>query len=321
MAETDDARTAAEPTVTETSGTRAAGTAGAAPSAAVPAQPAATTSPVPATTTALAAATTAAAPEPAAAPVRRTSAVRRGWASARARHARMSTTDRIALYAFVVTALAFLFPLAQSAWAALFPERPLALSVRVERSPCTTPWLLTPGNEGLEEGFKTAQDGQYLRWEKEGRILRSGSVVAGVLARGTVDDAVVVRDISITVTGRDAPVPGKAMQSGGCGADDPPEFLVVDLDELPLNRPVSVSYLQNSPTQAAAREARKKLGDPISLPVQVGRDSVYSFFLTGRTLRYDTRWIATVTWWDGKADHTDRIDNGGQPLRATGTAR
>lgn len=92
---------------------------------------------------------------------------------------------------------------------------------------------------------------------------------------------------------------------------------MVNLDSLPLNHPVSVSYLQRSPQQADARKAAKDLGDPISLPRQVTTDGAYSFYLTGRTRAYDCRWIATITWWDGEQQRTERVDDKGEPFRVT----
>ncbi|MGW7431141.1 hypothetical protein ACWGIN_16480 [Streptomyces sp. NPDC054861] len=239
----------------------------------------------------------------------------------RTRHARASLTDRLALYALVIGALTFLAPLAQSLYGKVFPEQTLVLLTDVERNPCEAGWILTPGNEFIKPKLWASSEGQFARWQKEGRIVHADAVVAGVTVRGAIAEAVAIRDISITVTGRGAPVRGVATQGGGCGAEDAPEYLVVDLDGLPLNQPVPVSYLQRSPQQKAAREAAALLGDPVTLPRQVTRDSIYAFFLTGRTARHDTSWVATITWWDGEKEHTQRIDDEGRPLRVSAVVR
>ncbi|MEW1698148.1 hypothetical protein [Streptomyces sp. NPDC091278] len=232
----------------------------------------------------------------------------------------MGTADRIALYGVVVAALAFLLPLAQSLYGKAFPERSLVLLTHVGKNPCEAGWILTPGNEHIKSVLWSSDEGQFARWEKEGRIVHAGAVMAGVTLRGALEEAVAVRDISISVTGRSAPVRGTVTRGGGCGGEDDPEYLVVDLDGLPLNQQVPVSYLQRSPQQSGARKAAAEMGRPLTLPRQVTRTSIYSFFLTGRTAKYDTTWVATITWWDGEKEHTQRIDDQGRPLRVSPSA-
>ncbi|MGA5868102.1 hypothetical protein [Streptomyces cinereoruber] len=262
--------------------------------------------------------TTAEDPGPSTGPL---SLARRTLRAARARHARMNVADRIAFYGLLIGALTALVPLAQSLYDKAFPKNAVVLLVDVEKNPCMAGWILTPGNEHIKDVLWTSNEGQFARWEKENRIVHSGVVVAGVTARGAIGEAVAVRDISITVTGRGAPVRGTATKRGGCGALDAPEYLVVDLDGLPLNHPVPISYLQNSPKQNEARKAAAEMGKPITLPRQVTRNGIYSFFLTGRTTRYDTSWIATITWWDGEEEHTQRIDDEGRPIRVSAEPR
>ncbi|MFF9842631.1 hypothetical protein [Streptomyces sp. NPDC013740] len=259
--------------------------------------------------------------EPAAPPAPTARGLAHGARRLRERHARLSGANKLALYGLVCAALAYLTPLGQSLYSTLFPERAIALIVDPGNSPCLSSFVLTPGNEQLKNVIWSSDRRQVGRWESDGRIVHSGDAQIAVTVRGNVDKAAVIRDISLTVVGRSRPVAGEFVRGGGCGAEDDPEYLVVDLDTLPLNRAVPVSYLQHSPQQKAAKAAAAELGKPISLPKQVTTDGIYSFFLTGRSQKYDTRWVATVTWWDGEEDHVERIDNSGKPFRVSGRAR
>ncbi|MFJ6573915.1 hypothetical protein ACIQNU_41630 [Streptomyces sp. NPDC091292] len=236
----------------------------------------------------------------------------------------MGTANRIALYATVCAVLAYVTPLGQSLYEKVFPDHAVALVVEQQDSPCEASWVLLPG----EENLRTAMWGdvrRISRWERDGRIVHANQVLASVSVRGNADKAVVIRDLTLTVVRRDTPAQGSFFRGGGCGGGEEPEFLVADLDTLPLNQEVPVSYLRRSPTQKAAREAAEAMGKPVSLPRQVTTDGTYSFSLAGRTQRYDVEWFATVTWWDGEEVRQQRIDNDGRPFRVSaageGTSR
>lgn len=101
----------------------------------------------------------------------------------------------------------------------------------------------------------------------------------------------------------------------------PPDFIVVDLDTLPLGAEVPVTYLRQSDQQQAARDEADRLGEQITLPRTVDALDYQSFTLIGRTAGYDTEWQATITWWDGERVHTDVLDDDGQPFRVTAASR
>lgn len=234
-------------------------------------------------------------------------------------HARMGIANRIALYGLLFAALAYVTPVGQDLYHKVFPDRALALLADQMDDRCLADWITVPGNEHLADAAWYSDERQVSRWEMEGRIIHANTLQANVSVRGNADKAVVIRDISISVLSRGDPARGTYLEGGGCGGGDgeEPEFLVVDLDTLPLRQGVPVSYLQNSESQKDARKAGATMGKRIALPRQVTTDGSYSFFLTGRTLRYDCTWIATVTWWDGEQEHTDRIDNDGRPFRVS----
>lgn len=233
-------------------------------------------------------------------------------------HAGLSWSNRLALYTLVCTAVLGIAPLAATVWRAVFDHSPVAILVETRTDPCSTRWLVPPGGEHLLSALPFADTRQYSRWERQGELVHAETVAASVSLRGTIDGAVEIRDISISVDRRDPPVQGTQPEGIGCGGpDEGPEYLVVDLDTLPLGREVSASYLQQSEQQSNARETGEVLGGPLRIPRQVTSDDIYSFEIIGRSQRYDCDWHATVTWWDGEEVRQDTIDNDGRPFRVS----
>ncbi|MFE1824775.1 hypothetical protein ACFW9S_38000 [Streptomyces anulatus] len=144
---------------------------------------------------------------------------------------------------------------------------------------------------------------------------------AAVTVHGDAGSSVEVRDTSVTVTRREKAAPGTVTGPLGCGTGpDEPSYLAVDLDTLPLNQPVPAAYLLRSPQQKAARQLEADHGQSVSLPHTVEEGDFYSLFLIGRTERYDTRWKATITWWDGKDMHRRTLSGrDGKDLRVVPT--
>ncbi|MFG2195070.1 hypothetical protein [Streptomyces sp. NPDC048639] len=237
-------------------------------------------------------------------------------------HSGLGTSNRLALYGLVCAVLAYVTPIGQAVYDRVSPESAMAFLVEQADSPCFADYILTPGNERLRGVMWSADQRQFPRWQKEGKAVHANRLQVGVNARGNGEKAVAIRDISISVVSRGKPVRGAYFEGGKCGADgrDLPEYLVVDLDTLPLKQDVPVTYLQHSELQKDARKTAKALGDPITLPHDITQDGVYSFFLTGRTKRFDCEWVATITWWDGEKEHKDRIDNDGRPFRVSASA-
>lgn len=106
----------------------------------------------------------------------------------------------------------------------------------------------------------------------------------------------------------------------GCGqGPDEPSCLVVDLDTLPLNRAVPAAYLLRSPQQKAARKLEGDMGQSLRLPRTVASDDFFTFHLIGRAQRADTRWQATITWWDGEKTHQHKVSDTSGDLRLVPT--
>ncbi|TDD98076.1 hypothetical protein [Jiangella asiatica] len=233
-------------------------------------------------------------------------------------HRALGTGNRLAFYGLVATVVLGATPLLAAAWNAAFGDR-VAILAEQHNGSCFSVWTVTPEGAGLLDRLVQADDRQFTRWERDGLLVHADRVWADVSLRGA-DEAIEIRDISITVMDRRDPVAGTTFGPLSCGGEDEtdePDYLVVDLDTLPLGREVPASYLQQSDQQAAAREEAERLGEGIQLPLVVRPDDFYSFTLVGRTMAHDTDWQATITWWDGQTVHTDVLDDDGAPLRVS----
>ncbi|HWU06353.1 MAG TPA: hypothetical protein VN520_08210 [Streptomyces sp.] len=238
------------------------------------------------------------------------------------RYRALSTANRLSLWTGVIAAFAFAVPTTVSAWQALFPDDPATLLVAPNDQSCLTRWYVADTDAELRSGVNGAASPEQLTaWRQEGRIAHAGTLEAAVSVHGNAGASVEIRDISVTVTRREELAPGTVTGPPGCGAGpDEPAYLAVDLDTLPLNRPVPAAYLLRSPQQKAARRMEEDMGTTVSLPHTVASGDFYSFFLIGHTQRYDTDWRATVTWWDGKEMHSRTVsDPGGKELRVVPT--
>lgn len=234
-------------------------------------------------------------------------------------HRALKTGDKLALYGVVLTALVIVTPLAATAWNAAFGGTRVAMLVEQYNDPCFSIWVVPPEGEPLFHRLEGADERQYTRWEREEQLVHTDNVEVKVSLRGA-DRAVEIRDITITVLRRDEPVAGPTAGPLACGSGeivDEPDYIVVDLDTLPLGRDVPVSYLQQSDQQAAAIDRANQLGEAIQLPRTVEPDDFYNFSLVGRTAAHDTDWQATITWWDGEELHHDRLDDDGSPFRVS----
>ncbi|SEE81256.1 hypothetical protein [Jiangella alba] len=234
-------------------------------------------------------------------------------------HRTLGTGNRLALYALVLTAGGLAVPLVAAGWTA-FTGPSVGVLVDQSDSACESVWTVPPGNEELAEEVNANTDARQLtRWARDGRLVHRNDLHAAVSLRSR-ESPIEIRDLSITVLSRTDPATGGAVGPGGCGGgeiDDEPDFVVVDLDTLPVGAEVPVSYLQTSAQQAEARALADELGEQITLPRTLPAQDYYSFTLVGRTVAYDTEWQATITWWDGEKIHTDVLDDDGRPFRVT----
>ncbi|MFD4237153.1 hypothetical protein [Streptomyces sp. NPDC058542] len=239
----------------------------------------------------------------------------------RRRYRGTSTTDKIALWALVVTAIGLASPAVVSGWQKVFPEDSATLLVEPNEQACLNRWYVPGGDPSISAQVARANPDQLAQWVREGRAVHAGILEAAVTVHGDAGSSVEVRDISVTVTHREKGAPGTVTGIPGCGSGpDEPSYLAVDLDTLPLNQPVPAAYLLRSPQQKAARQLEADQGQSVSLPHTIDEGDFYSLFLIGRTERYDTRWKATITWWDGKDMHRRTLSGrDGKDLRVVPT--
>ncbi|MFH8568738.1 hypothetical protein [Streptomyces sp. NPDC017993] len=238
------------------------------------------------------------------------------------RFAALGTTNKIAAMGLVIAAVPVLTPVVTSGYDALFGEDAIVMYTEQSDETCSSFWMVAPGQESLRSSIKPADSRALTRWERESKITHVDTVRSSISIRGNIDQAVQIRDLSITVLRRGRPLPGSPTPTTECGAEQPPEAFYVDLDTLPLHRPVSGSYLMTSPHQREARKANPTYGrKEMSLPRDIDTGSVYDLLLIGATQRHYCEWRATLTWWDGKKVHTTTIDNDGRPFRVTAVAR
>jgi hypothetical protein len=235
-------------------------------------------------------------------------------------HGRLGLANRLALYGVVLTAAGVLTPLVAAVWTAT-TEPDVGLLVEQDDNGCTSVWTVPAESTELVDDIIANIDVRQLsRWERDGRITHRETVKSRVSIRGG-ESPIELRDLTITVLSRTDPVTGEQSKAQGCGGNedpaDEPDFVVVDLDTLPVGTDVPIGYLQDSDQQAAARQLADDEGEQITLPRTVDAQDFYSFTLIGRSMAYDTEWRAEITWWDGERVHTDVLDNDGRPFRVT----
>lgn len=235
-------------------------------------------------------------------------------------HRTLSLSNRLALYALVLAAVGVATPLVA---AILTGSRgpDMGLLVEQDNNGCTSVWTVPEESTELVDDIIANIDVRQLsRWERDGRITHRETVKARVSIRGG-ETPIQLQDLTITVLSRTDPVTGQQSKAQGCGGDpddrDEPDFVVVDLDTLPVGTEVPIDHLQQSDQQQAARAAADDLGEQITLPLTVDAQDFYSFTLVGRSAAYDTEWQATIRWWDGERLHTDLLNDDGAPFRVT----
>ncbi|MFI8817605.1 MULTISPECIES: hypothetical protein [unclassified Streptomyces] len=239
----------------------------------------------------------------------------------RRRYGALSSANRIGLWSAVVAALAFAVPTAVSAGQALFPGDPATMLVELNDHNCLTRWYVGDSEAALRPSVSgEATPEELTRLRRADRIAHAGTLEAAVSVHGSSGSSVEIRDISVTVTGREKLAKGTVTGLPGCGSGpDLPTYLAVDLDTLPLNRAVPASYLLRSPQQQGARQLEKGMGQSLTLPRTVSAGDFFSFSLIGRTKSYDCDWTATITWWDGKKIQRQTVSDGSKSLRVVPT--
>jgi hypothetical protein len=236
----------------------------------------------------------------------------------------LGTGHKLTVVGLVVAGVPVITPWISAAYDALFGDDAIVMYVEQGDSVCLSNWIVAPGHEDLRKSVHSADDRALSRWERERKLTHSTTVDAFVGVRGNAGKAVQIRDVSITVTRRDKPLAGTVTEPMGCGGNTGPQILFVDLDTLPLNRPVPGRYLQNSPQQEDARKAAKEYArdrSAMSLPLTITTGNVYDLLLVGRTKSHYCEWKATLTWWDGEQVHKTAIDNDGAPFRVSAVTR
>ncbi|MGW1836472.1 hypothetical protein [Streptomyces sp. NPDC002067] len=234
----------------------------------------------------------------------------------------LNTDRKIAVVGLALGIVPLATPLVSAGYDAAFGDPSLVLAAAQDDDTCSTAWRVAPGQEGLRSALPNADPHALTRWERDRKITHLGTVASAISIRGNTGPSVQLRDLSVTVLRRTAPLPGTTQPTVDCGGGPGPEIFTVDLDTLPVNRPVSSRYLQNSPHQkGAARELGSRYDrEPMRLPVTVSTSEVYDLLVVGRSQARYVEWKATLTWWDGEETHTTTLDNDGTPFRVTAEA-
>ncbi|MCJ0871375.1 hypothetical protein [Streptomyces sp. AP-93] len=257
---------------------------------------------------------TAAVP-PAAEPDPRPPGRMRRW---RQRFAAASLANRIAAAGLALALVPLLTPVVKAGYEAVLGGDPLTVIASPDNDPCHVGWFVAPSHEELRASLSanmTADGRRSLdRWVREGWVTHQSAVGSRISVYGNKGGSVQLRDFTITVKRRGAPLPWAVTTGAACGGDSIP-LLYVDLDTLPVGVPVSYRYLQSSPQQAAARA--KGMGEELTLPYELRKDSYFAMQLVGRTLAHYTEWQATLTWWDGERLHTTQLTDQGRPFRVS----
>ncbi|MGI5470315.1 hypothetical protein [Streptomyces sp. CA-132043] len=176
----------------------------------------------------------------------------------RRRFAALGAANKIATVGLVIAAVPVLTPLATAGYDALFGEEAIAMDVSQADDACSAQYVVPPAHEKLRNAVPAAPTRTLTRWEREKRITHLSEVGAAISIRGNLDKAVQIRDLSLTVTHRSEPTAGRLAPHPGCGGDGIREVFVVDLDSLPVGRPVSSGYLLTSPTRTRPGRRRAR---------------------------------------------------------------
>ncbi|MCX3060277.1 hypothetical protein [Streptomyces beihaiensis] len=220
----------------------------------------------------------------------------------------------------LATLLLAALPAGCMGWHKLFPDDSVKLQVRQLNDPCFAHYLIRDGATAeFKRGLRAGDERQYARWEKGGRIEHSGFVAALVTLRGNMDKPVRITDLTVTVTSRSAPLTGSPgpLTGPGCGKEEPPDALGINLDAMAVGREISVRRLLSSPNQKEAAAFAKNFGPPPHLPRTVTNDDYYALYLVGTTKTSDCTWRARISWWDGDRDWNTTVDNDGHDFRVT----
>ncbi|MFJ9415595.1 hypothetical protein ACIRPT_15685 [Streptomyces sp. NPDC101227] len=197
----------------------------------------------------------------------------------------------------------------------------MAMDIAQVNDSCFSGYVSPPAHDDLRGKIRDADEETLTRWERDAKITHLSEVAVDLSFQGNGPKAVQVRDVSFTVLRREKPLSGRIAPHTACGGPGP-DVLVVDLDTLPLHRPVSGTYLLTSPHQRAAREeTAQHNGKEMRLPQTVTTQELYDLMLIGRTQRHYCEWRATLTWWDGRRVYKTTIDNAGRPFRVTAAPR
>ncbi|MEU6115913.1 hypothetical protein ABZ840_15480 [Streptomyces sp. NPDC047117] len=240
----------------------------------------------------------------------------------RRRFAALGAANKIATVGLVIAAVPVLTPLVTAGYDALFGEEAVAMDVSQADDSCSARYVVPPDQERLRSSVPAAPVRTLTRWEREKKITHLSEVEAAISIRGNLDKAVQIRDLTLTITRRAEPTAGRVAPHVVCGGNGIQEVFAVDLDTLPVGRPVSSGYLLTSPHQEAARQTEKQADrHGLRLPKSIGTSDVYDLLITGRTRSHYTEWRATLTWWDGETLHRTTIDNDGRPFRVTAAPR
>ncbi|MEV6787004.1 hypothetical protein AB0M96_32290, partial [Streptomyces sp. NPDC051098] len=138
------------------------------------------------------------------------------------------------------------------------------------------------------------------------RLVRELAVGADVGVVFVEYDRSLLNAVHVRVVARNAPLPWQVYSMGeGCGSGVTPQTFAVDLDKTrPIVRPVAG---QQGDTVVPAKDFPYKVSanDPQVLDFDI------------RTKAHDVSWYLEVDWSSGDRRGTVRVDDGGEPFRAS----
>lgn len=148
------------------------------------------------------------------------------------------------------------------------------------------------------------------RWAQEIGAVDARWTSALVTVTGTADQVVVIQDVKIHVHERRPAIVGTHVIIG-MGDFAAVRWIQFDLDSDPPKMTQSIDYRTSMVDGTET---------PVAFPFEVSKSKTETFFIVGRTRKYDCEWTAKLLWTCGQDSGTLTIDNAGKPFRTSGTA-
>ncbi|WP_392671371.1 helix-turn-helix domain-containing protein [Streptomyces sp. LN785] len=146
-------------------------------------------------------------------------------------------------------------------------------------------------------------------WARALDGVEGGRMRLELTVQGTLQEAVVLGDLSVRVLNRNAPLKRSAFSMAeGCGSGIEPQSFDVDLDD---SRPTL--------TPVAGKQGEETV-PPKDFPFRVSSSDVEVFDLDAHVEGHDVSWYLELEWSSGGRTGTLRIDDDGKPFRTSSIA-